>query len=335
MTSQKLRSRDLPTLVSICVPTYNAEATIVPTLLSALEQDYPSLEIVVVDDASHDATADLVRGLGDDRIRLVTHRRNRGANQAWNASVIHARGELIKFLHHDDQLNSDCVRRMARIFDRDTNVGLVFCRRHVVAGRDEMSRSRALRNAELHGPLAPLEEVNARELLLARWWAFNAINGNFIGEPVAVMVRREALREVGLFHLHQTQYLDAEMWLRVMTAYDVGFVDAELVTFSAHAGSLTAQNYRRGSDWLDRLWTLETLDALAPAGLDAVAVGHQLRAERAVVRRTAASIVIRRTTNLQLRPAIRYAAWATRSALRRERRLPVGALPTERKLPGG
>lgn len=292
-----------------------------------MAQSYSSIEIVVVDDGSWDQTPDLVCALSDERLRLIRQRRNHGANRTWNASVAHARGKFVKFLHHDDQLHPDCVRRMVDVFERNPTVGLVFSRRHVAAGDDEASQSRAGRIAELHAPLRPLQEVNARAQLLERWWNFNAMNGNCVGEPVAVMVRRDAFLHAGLFHLFQTQYLDAEMWIRVMCAFDVGFVDDVLATYSANMSSLSAENNRRGSDWVDRLWTLETINALSPDGVDADAVRERLRAERSVARRTARSIVLRRTRNQQLRPLIRYAAWSVSCRLRRERRLPVGRLP--------
>jgi hypothetical protein len=82
---------------------------------------------------------------------------------------------------------------------------------------------------------------------------------NWIAEPSAVMVRRSCFDRVAVFSNRMRQSWDLELWLRVMANYDVGFVDEELVAFRFHPSSLTAENARRQSDWLDLLWLYEGL----------------------------------------------------------------------------
>ena len=75
---------DLP-LVSIVIPTYNGERYVAAAVASAQTQTYPNIEILVSDDGSHDATADILRAMaaGDQRIRVIAHPENIGpvANQ--------------------------------------------------------------------------------------------------------------------------------------------------------------------------------------------------------------------------------------------------------------
>jgi hypothetical protein len=80
-----------------------------------------------------------------------------------------------------------------------------------------------------------------------------------IGEPTAVMVRRDSLLRLGLFNVKLRQLTDLELWLRIAFADDVGFISSPLVTFRVHRRSASAANERSGSDWLDRVWLLEGL----------------------------------------------------------------------------
>jgi glycosyltransferase involved in cell wall biosynthesis len=265
---------------------------------------------VVVDDGSSDGTPELVRALDDNRLRLVARRNNLGPSRTWNESVSHAGGALLKFLHQDDELLPGCVAAMANLFERHDSVGMVFCRRRVtVSGHAATYDEWARRFGEIHGPLMPLAEANSGRVLLTRWWSDNAVRRNCVGEPVAVMVRRQALDAVGLFHAHMRQLIDAELWVRIMSSFDVGFVDDELVTYATGPGSLTTRNERDASYWVDRLWMLETLARCGEGGAELDNIEAHLKHERKVVRRTLVSLVLRRTEGLPLRPAIRYLAW--------------------------
>jgi glycosyltransferase involved in cell wall biosynthesis len=103
---------------------------------SALSQTYPSLEVVVVDDASTDGTLERVRELHDPRIRLYSNSRNLGHSGNWNRSLSLARGRLIKFLCADDVLYPDCLEAMVALFTAHPSIGLVFSLRGSPATRN-------------------------------------------------------------------------------------------------------------------------------------------------------------------------------------------------------
>lgn len=97
----------MPDLVSIVVPCYNAERFLRETLDSALGQSYAHTEIIVVDDGSTDATAELIRSYADQL--TVEFGPNRGASAARNSGTALARGEFIQYLDADDLLTPDAV----------------------------------------------------------------------------------------------------------------------------------------------------------------------------------------------------------------------------------
>ncbi len=100
MAADKNVNEDLP-LISIIIPTYNGENFIRGAIESVLAQDYPALEIIVVDDGSVDGTQQLIESLSAD-IRYYRQAQNRGPAAARNIGIRDAAGEFIAFLDVDD-----------------------------------------------------------------------------------------------------------------------------------------------------------------------------------------------------------------------------------------
>lgn len=93
--------------VTVIVPCYQAEAYVRDAIESVLAQDYPSLDVLAVDDGSTDGTPTVLSGFGG-RIRVV-RQPNRGVSSARNTGIRHAAGDLVMFLDADDLMEPGCV----------------------------------------------------------------------------------------------------------------------------------------------------------------------------------------------------------------------------------
>lgn len=91
-------------LVSIVMPTYNSEKTIVDSINSVINQTYKNWELLVVDDISTDKTVDIVKSfaLKDSRIKLYILNIKGGASIARNVAIDKSKGRYISFLDSDD-----------------------------------------------------------------------------------------------------------------------------------------------------------------------------------------------------------------------------------------
>lgn len=91
-------------LVSVVMPAYNAARFIGDAVRSVLGQTFSEFELLVVDDCSRDATAEVVEDFvkTDSRVRLIRHARNFGPAAARNTALDRARGRYIAFLDSDD-----------------------------------------------------------------------------------------------------------------------------------------------------------------------------------------------------------------------------------------
>jgi dolichol-phosphate hexosyltransferase len=82
--------------LSIVMPVYNEEATVVTAVKRVLDVEFPcDVELVVVDDGSQDATRELLRGIKDDRLRLVLHEANQGKGAAVRTGASAASGDFL------------------------------------------------------------------------------------------------------------------------------------------------------------------------------------------------------------------------------------------------
>lgn len=89
-------------LISIIMPSYNAEKYIEASIKSVLAQTYDNWELLVVDDCSQDRTVEIVESFDDPRIRFFQNERNQGAAKARNKGLREAKGRWIAFLDCDD-----------------------------------------------------------------------------------------------------------------------------------------------------------------------------------------------------------------------------------------
>jgi glycosyltransferase involved in cell wall biosynthesis len=110
--------------VSILIPAYNAERWIAETLKSALAQDYPNCEIIVVDDGSKDRTLEIARHYESSAVRVI-HQKNAGGPAARNTALANARGDYIQWLDHDDLLAGDKISVQMRALEGESERLLV------------------------------------------------------------------------------------------------------------------------------------------------------------------------------------------------------------------
>jgi glycosyltransferase involved in cell wall biosynthesis len=109
-------------LVSVIVPNYNYAASLHVCLRAVLDQTYPHLEVVVVDDASTDDSVAVAAALG---VRVVRLADNGGCARARNVGAAHTAGEILFYVDSDLAMAPDAVARAVAILRADPRVGAV------------------------------------------------------------------------------------------------------------------------------------------------------------------------------------------------------------------
>lgn len=237
-------------LVSICIPTYNGQDFLLEALDSAIVQTYKNLEIIISDDNSQDNTIDIVESFKSktDIAMHIVHHQPKGIGANWNNCVRNANGDYIKFLFQDDVLEPNCITKMVSLAIAHPKVGLVYCKRAFLY---ETTTPQIASFIAYYGDLhrywdgfIVIEGVLSGRTYLKDPQFLNSPK-NKLGEPTNVLLRRDCFERVGFFSEELEQALDSDYWYRVMTAFDIGFIDEPLVKFRLHEAQASNVNKHR------------------------------------------------------------------------------------------
>ncbi|MEG4856401.1 glycosyltransferase [Microcoleus sp. K1-B1] len=241
--------------VSICIPTYNGEAFIGEAIQSALAQTYPNIELIISDDGSTDSTIAIAQSFQLQTsvdFRIILHR-NYGLSQNWNFCISQAKGQYIKFLFQDDLLAPECIEKMVALAQDNPKIGMVFSPRGITIADNESNpilRGASQSIKDLHKSWSNLKSIQAgKELLADTKCLNNPINK--IGEPSTVLIAARVFEEIGLFDSGLSQYVDLDMWWRIMGNYHIGFVDEKLSSLRIHPEQQTWKNFAAGENHKD------------------------------------------------------------------------------------
>ncbi len=220
-------------LVSIIVPVFNGEQYLRESLDSIINQAYTEIEILVMDDASTDGTADIIASYAN---KVICHRQNqnRGQFENVNDGIAIARGEYIAVYHADDVYHSDIVAREVEFLQQYPEVGAVFCQAIFIDAQGiEFGRLEIPPEVRSGHPLAfPV--------------VFNALleHKNHLLWCPGAMVRASAYRDVGTYRGKEFQIAsDLEMWVRINRKYPIGILEDYLFRYRYGHSNLSQQYF--------------------------------------------------------------------------------------------
>jgi glycosyltransferase involved in cell wall biosynthesis len=180
-------------VISVVLPTHNRASMLVRAVASVLGQSHADLELIVVDDGSADATAEVLAAVEDPRLRVIRRPRRGGAAAARNAGIAAARGELVAFQDSDDEWTEHKLERQLQLLHaHGGDLGAVG------------GRWRTADGAEFRAPALESGGGYERELL----------DGNCLITPVW-LIRRELLERLGGFDEQMSCLEDWDLMLRL------------------------------------------------------------------------------------------------------------------------
>jgi glycosyltransferase involved in cell wall biosynthesis len=181
--------------VSVIIPAYNAERTIVPAVRSVLGQTWSDLEVIVINDESSDGTLARLATFGDERLRVVSCAKG-GVAATRNRGIDLARGEFISFLDADDLWTAQKIEtELQALLDRP-DAGAAYSWTAFV---DEQGRFLFAKDPQ------PAEGDVYPELLV----------NFFLASGSNLLVRRRCLDTVGVFDADCQPVEDWEYCLRI------------------------------------------------------------------------------------------------------------------------
>lgn len=169
--------------VSVVVPVFNGMPHLAHLVDSLLVQDYPDVEFVFSDGGSTDGSPAFLASVSDPRVRVVAPRDAHGAAKNWTAATEAARGDLIKLVCQDDLLYPRAISHQVTDLINHPNAVMAVAQRDIVDANGGIVYARrggaGLQPGEIPGHVA-----------IHTCWERGT---NVLGEPVAVMFRRQPM----------------------------------------------------------------------------------------------------------------------------------------------
>jgi glycosyltransferase involved in cell wall biosynthesis len=218
---------------SVCIPVYNGERFLAQTIRSVLSQTYRDFELVLLDNASTDRTAEIVASFTDPRIRVERNTATVPQAANFNRAVDHCRTPLVKLVCADDLLSPRCLEFQVPPMVADPRIALVASRRDMI---DESGRVIAPRRG-MGGLSGMHSKVDVVRQVVRN-------GGNPLGEPAGVMFRREDFHAVGGWQAEHSYLLDLDLWIRLLRRGEFFGLRESLAAFRIGSETVTASGDR-------------------------------------------------------------------------------------------
>jgi glycosyltransferase involved in cell wall biosynthesis len=191
--------------VTVVIPTYNRKALLIEALESVWAQTFRDHEVLVVDDGSTDETERALARF-KDRVRYL-YKANGGVSSARNLAIREAHGSLIAFLDSDDLWESNFLQVTTAYLAQHADIAMVSTGWRTHPGGHRWPPIKA---PLLHGRL--LSHLMQTRMV----------------RTSAVVARRQALLDVGLFDENLEVAEDLDMWLKIAARYPTAFLNVHL-----------------------------------------------------------------------------------------------------------
>lgn len=192
-------------LVSIIIPMYNSEETIIKSISSVLNQDYRDIEIIIVDDGSNDNSYNIVNlyiheKKIQDKIKLIKQE-NRGPSAARNKGISISKGKYIAFLDSDDIWLKNKLIEQIKIMNKYNDISLLTCM---------INDNKLNHNTNL------------------KYITFNKLLFKNCLTTSTVILKRNVIEDIGVFDDKKKYSEDYDLWLRISIKYRCAIINKSL-----------------------------------------------------------------------------------------------------------
>jgi len=111
--------------ISIVIPSYNQAKFIEKSILSVLNQDYPNIELIIIDGGSNDNTVEIIKRY-EDNITFWISEKDKGQSDALNKGFKHCSGQIFGWLNSDDVYLPNAFKFVMNAFTKHSNKKVVF-----------------------------------------------------------------------------------------------------------------------------------------------------------------------------------------------------------------
>ncbi|MBD2250028.1 glycosyltransferase family 2 protein [Nostoc parmelioides] len=217
----------MPT-ISVIIPAYNAERTILETISSVQQQTFSDFELIIINDGSIDRTLELIQNIQDERLKIFSYE-NGGLPVARNRGIYRAIGEFIAFLDADDLWTPDKLELQLAALQQNPEAGVAYSWTYFM---DEQGKS------SIPG-VSLFFEGNVQANLLVN---------NFLASGSNPLIRKQAIKSVGEFDSKYTACEDWDYWLRLSATWNFVVVPKHQIFYRQSLTSMSSSKVKNMED---------------------------------------------------------------------------------------
>lgn len=222
-------------LVSIVFTSYNHKEYLKQALDSLVNQTYPNLEIIIIDDCSTDGSQEILKKYGHfDHINLILKTQNSGSYvKASNFGASLAKGKYILFAQCDDFAESTQIDDLVKVFEQNRTVGVVFSQSYLVdengntLANDFTGRENSFKKAVEKNGL-----ISGRKM--KEFLSFSCVIPNLS----AALIKRELYEKINGLSEKYLVVADWEFWLDLTDETDFFYLSEPLNYFRQHSTTI-------------------------------------------------------------------------------------------------
>ncbi len=234
-------------LISVVVASYNMGQYVCQAVDSILNQEYPNLEVIVVNDGSSDDTWERLEKYADlPQVRII-HQENGGQTVAKNRGLQESRGDYVGFCDADNYWLPGKLSKQMSLFEKLDKPGVIYGDLQLIDGDGNFLETPSVKrySGRITG-----------QLLRNNFVTFNT-----------TLIPRAILDDVGFFDEKLRMGIDYDLWLRISVAYDFYYLPEKLVAYRIWGGQMS----KRLGERFDNFFRLMTAflerypDSVTPA----------------------------------------------------------------------
>ena len=227
-------------MVSVVIPVHNGEKYIREAIESCINQDYPTLEIVVVDDKSTDNTLEILKEYGDKVIVIPVEKQN-GLGNVINIGIRASKGRYIARMDSDDVMYPSRISKQVEYLEFNPNCVAVGGQIDIIDGDSNITGHREY----------AIEDVDIKKNM-------------FLFQPFAhpsVMLRRSSVESVGFYPEDMWKVEDVKLFLILSTKGEFHNIDDTVlkyrVTFQTESQAKMVDHFKKTNEV--RKWAIKEL----------------------------------------------------------------------------
>lgn len=232
-----------PPLVSVVIPTYNAEKYIESAINSVQVQSLKNIEIIIINDGSTDNSEEIIDSLklSDPRISLYTQKNSGKPAIARNVGCARAKGKYISFMDSDDIMLPGKLEAQVNAFDKIQDAALIFHDWSLITDDGELITAARLQDIDFLTKASKYLCHYDKDIYTTNEQYYNFASTQTLGIlTIAVMIKRDTLlTEKEWFPEDMDIGEDLDLWFRILQRHKAVFINQVFCQYRSNPDSIT------------------------------------------------------------------------------------------------